>query len=135
MGISDWAWARKCLFCLVAALMAATWHGVAQDAIKGDTVAPYPVVEKGIKLTFSQIDKQYLGRKCTVFFKVGRPTGMFATGPGDPDGMVLHRGDVELVNGELFGFSKHQLHLMWFNYGRSWTILGDDIDYIRVAKE
>ncbi len=105
--------------------------GVAQDH------APYIVEETGEKVPFQQIDKEHLGRLCSVFHNAGRPTAITAVGPDDPKGMVTQRGTVRIVTGELHAIGKKHIQIIAFydqDRERGGTrlhhIQEDDIDHV-----
>lgn len=115
--------------------------GVALRNATAQTHAPYSTLKVGDKITFDKIEKEHLGRACSVFFKGGRPTSIMAVGPPDPEGMVQQLDNVRVVNGELYAIGKGHIEIAWLydetgrGGSRHHNILADDIDYIIVKKE
>jgi hypothetical protein len=104
---------------------------------KGETVEPYPILTNGIKLSFSQLDLQYLGRRCSVFYKPGQPAAMAGTGTL-PEKMFVRQNGITVENGELVGLSKHGIDINWYFSGRGahgGSIPDTEIDYIIVEKK
>ena len=104
---------------------------------KGETVEPYPVLTDGVKLNFSQLDLQYLGRRCSVYFKPGQPTSMSSTGI-QPEKMFVRQNGIMIENGELVGLSKHGVDVTWFfsPFGAHGGSIPDtEIDYIILEKK
>ena len=105
----------------------------------GQTWGPYKVIDDGIRLRFDQVDKQYLGRKCSVFLKRGVIGNGVSTGI-TPAGMFVMRGDIQVVNGELYGISRRSLDIVWFfeqdhEAGHGGPLAADQIDYVMVEKQ
>ena len=103
----------------------------------GRTVEPYVVLSDGIKLRFDQIDRQYLGRKCSVYFKRGHPLGMSGTGIEGKNQFVWRNG-ILIENGELAGISKNSVDVVWYFVpysGHGGAVLPEDVDYIIVEKK
>ena len=108
---------------------------------KGNTVEPYPVLTDGIKLRFGQIDKQYLGRRCSVYYKPGQPSGISGSGIM-PEKMFVNlfpsHGGVTIENGELTGLSRHSIDVTWFfaiGGAHGGPVPDEEIDYIIVEKK
>ena len=102
----------------------------------GETFGPYPVMEHGIKLRFDQIDKQHLGKRCSVYLKPGVIANGVSTGT-EPQGMFVMRGNRQIENGELFGLERHGLDITWFwkrGGAHGGTVPANEIDFIMVEK-
>ena len=103
----------------------------------GETVEPYPLLTKGIKLQFAELDKQYLGRRCSVYFKTGQSGNMGGMGEV-PEKMFIQQDRVTIENGELTGLSKHAIEVTWFSKpsgSHGGSIPEKDIDYIIVEEK
>jgi len=133
--------AGACLWITAASEAEAQPHVIPQTYIRecedGETSGPYPVIDHGIKLRFDQIDKQYLGKRCSVFLKPGVIGSGVSTGT-EPDGMFVMRGNVQIENGELFAIGRHAINITWFWPGGMGAHGGDEpesnIDYVMIEK-
>jgi hypothetical protein len=104
---------------------------------RGNTVEPYSVLTEGIKLRFQDIDKQYLGRRCSVYYRRGQPDGMAGSMSSGKNQFVSRNG-ITIENGELTGISKHSIDVTWFFApvgARGGPIPEDEIDYVLVEKK
>jgi hypothetical protein len=103
----------------------------------GETGGPYRVIDDGIKLRFDQIDKQYLGKRCSVFLKPGVIGNGVGTGI-EPEGMFVMRGNVQIENGELFALGRRAINITWFWPNDGGGHGGDEpeknIDYVMIEK-
>jgi hypothetical protein len=118
-------------------LFAAAALGLATPLVTefGETLAPYPVQENGPHIAFSDLTKDELGRKCSVYLKPGRPCEREESG-NNPDGVFAHRADRIIVNGEFNELGKKHVLMLWSPTEISasfYSIPEEDIAYIVFA--
>lgn len=90
----------------------------------------FEVVDDGIKMSFSEINKDQLGHQCSVYL---HPDNTPMISPANvPSGTYVTRGNILIVNGKLFGFTQRTLEIR--NQNRIVPVLGQQIDYVVVAR-
>jgi len=98
-------------------------------------VSTYQIIEKGDKKTFEQIDRNDLGKVCTVYMKSGYPSKMIGT--VCLTSLALQKDSKTGLNcwvGELHALTKDGVRLRWINSEKSscseYGAIGSEIEYI-----
>ena len=111
--------------------------GVANALDSGDTNQPYEKIS-GREVTFSQLTKNDLGLRCTVYLKEIPPEYVLKTYQLQK-GMIVTRGKTVMVNGEFNELGKHFLVAVWYDkknyFTQPFPIAAEEIDHIVLEKK
>jgi hypothetical protein len=74
----------------------------------------YSRLTEGVKVTFDQLDRQHLGRQCTVYAKPGFSKAMGGGPPPEPQFQTDPRTKQSFWNGELYAICSEGILLRWY---------------------
>jgi hypothetical protein len=89
--------------------------------------APVTVVDHGLSLNSTAVDRAQLGHRCSVFVRPENSDLLQST-DNLPDGMVIHRGDFTIVTGTLYSISENMLLIK--NQQRIYPVLDRQVDHV-----